>query len=389
MTVDVRHGFQSSVPDALDPAIVKPSHWNSAHLIKADGPTVLGLIGAGPAQTVVEITPTGVTPLSLIWNGANVVWSSVGTTVLADNSVTDAKLRDSVGVSVIGRSVNTVGDPADIVAAADDTLLRRVGSVVSFGVITLGMAPVNLWTFAKLQQIAGLSVPGVAGAVPADMAAITAANDGEVLRRSGATLGFGTVVTAGLANANVTNAKLADVAAATIKGRAVGAGVGAPTDLTPEQALAIAGPAASSGFFAYNSVTDVDVTGDGTSFTLDFDAELSDVGNEFAGDTHTPTVTGFYNYGGTVTHLNIVIAHTVGQINLVTSNRSYLVANTNPGVVAAAAIWVWPWSVFFADMDAGDTAVVTTQISNGTKTVDILGGGAATPYTYFSGHRVR
>jgi len=48
----------------------------------------------------------------------------------------------------------------------------------------------------------------------------------------------------GLADDSVANAKLADMAQATIKGRAVGAGTGVPVDLTASQAAAIVGTAA-------------------------------------------------------------------------------------------------------------------------------------------------
>lgn len=46
-------------------------------------------------------------------------------------------------------------------------------------------------------------------------------------------------ITAGIANDAVTNARLANMAQATIKGRATGAGTGDPTDLTADQVLAI------------------------------------------------------------------------------------------------------------------------------------------------------
>lgn len=144
--------------------------------------------------------------------------------------ITSAMLRDSAAVSVIGRSANSVGVPADIAASADDQILRRVASALSFGALTIGMAAANLWTFAKLQQIAGLSVPGVAGASTADMAAITAANDGEVLRRSGSTLGFGTVATAGIADNAVSNAKIRDSAAVSVIGRSANS-TGDPADI--------------------------------------------------------------------------------------------------------------------------------------------------------------
>ena len=63
-------------------------------------------------------------------------------------------------------------------------------------------------TNAKFRHSAALSVIGRSSATigaPADIAAV---NDGEVFRRDGASVGFGQVATAGLANASVTLAKL-------------------------------------------------------------------------------------------------------------------------------------------------------------------------------------
>jgi hypothetical protein len=108
--------------------------------------------------------------------------SSSGATYTIDNDVvTNAKLRDSAALSVIGRSVNSSGDPADIAAGSD----------------------------------------------------------GHVLRRSGTALGFGTIATAGIADAAVTLAKQADLAQSRIIGRAEGAGTGVPTALTPTQVVSI------------------------------------------------------------------------------------------------------------------------------------------------------
>lgn len=100
---------------------------------------------------------------------------------LTDNGVSNAKLRDSVALSVIGRSANSTGDPADISG--------------------------------------------------------TASSDA-VLRISGTTLGFGTVATAGIANDAVTNAKLANMAQNTIKGR-ITASTGDPEDITADNLMTI------------------------------------------------------------------------------------------------------------------------------------------------------
>jgi hypothetical protein len=58
------------------------------------------------------------------------------TTALANNSVTNAILRDSVAVSLIGRSANSTGDPADIAASADEQVLGRESGAVLFTAVT-------------------------------------------------------------------------------------------------------------------------------------------------------------------------------------------------------------------------------------------------------------
>lgn len=59
------------------------------------------------------------------------------TALLQDNSVTDAKLRDSSAISVIGRSTNSTGDPADIAASTNGQVLRRASNILAFGSIDL------------------------------------------------------------------------------------------------------------------------------------------------------------------------------------------------------------------------------------------------------------
>jgi hypothetical protein len=60
------------------------------------------------------------------------------TSGLLDNAVTDAKLRDSAALSVIGRASTGTGNPADIEAGANGTVLRRSGSSIGFGAVDLG-----------------------------------------------------------------------------------------------------------------------------------------------------------------------------------------------------------------------------------------------------------
>lgn len=66
---------------------------------------------------------------------------------------------------------------------------------------TIGTAVVS---YAKIQDVAGLSVIGRASNSSGVSAAITAANDNEVLRRSGTSIGFGTLANASLTNSAIT-----------------------------------------------------------------------------------------------------------------------------------------------------------------------------------------
>jgi hypothetical protein len=134
---------------------------------------------------------------------------AVGSAAIANDAVTDAKLRNSAALSVIGRASNSAGDPADIAAASDGEVLRRSGTAVGFGTVATAGLGDNQVTDAKLRDSAALSVIGRSANSSGDPADIAAANDGEVLRRSGTVVGFGTVATAGLANLAVTLAKLA------------------------------------------------------------------------------------------------------------------------------------------------------------------------------------
>jgi|688.fasta_scaffold02784_10 hypothetical protein len=57
-------------------------------------------------------------------------------TTISNNAVSNEKLRDSVGTSVIGRSVFSTGDPADIQANSDGHVLLRSAGNLLFGLIS-------------------------------------------------------------------------------------------------------------------------------------------------------------------------------------------------------------------------------------------------------------
>lgn len=60
---------------------------------------------------------------------------------IANQAVTNGKIRNAVGVSVLGRSANSTGSVADIAAGADRTFLSRKSSTVGFNVIETADLP--------------------------------------------------------------------------------------------------------------------------------------------------------------------------------------------------------------------------------------------------------
>lgn len=131
------------------------------------------------------------------------------TASVIDGSITNTKLRNSAALSVIGRDANSTGAPADITAGTDGHVLRRSGTTLGFGLLTNtnidSTAAIN---FSKLENGTALSVLGRSANSNGAVASITAGTDGHVLRRSGTTVDFGTIVSAGIADGAVTESKL-------------------------------------------------------------------------------------------------------------------------------------------------------------------------------------
>jgi hypothetical protein len=134
---------------------------------------------------------------------------------------------------------NPIGS-VDEVLEGDDHI-RLVKSVLKIQFPSLGEAAVNA-TAAQINLLASLSALSILGRSSnstGPAAAIVASAANQVLQRVGTTLAFALIGTDNLNNDAVTNAKLANMAQARIKGRAVGAGTGDPVDLTEAQVLAI------------------------------------------------------------------------------------------------------------------------------------------------------
>jgi len=283
-------GLYSSIVTSLDLYLLKSQNLNDLP-DKPIARTNLGVPAGSGTSTGTNtgdqtITLTGdVTGSGIGSFAATIAANAVDTAEIVNNAVIDAKLRDSAALSVIGRSANSSGDPADIsTTAASAAVLRESGSIIGFGTVATAGIAANAVTHAKMQTItsgrllgsdgagggditeiiigsalslpdatlnvalsgigttliandavsnaklrnsAALSVIGRAAnstGDPADIAASAAS--GAVLRESGSTVGFGTVATAGIADDAVTYAKLQNVSATDkVLGRStVGAG---------------------------------------------------------------------------------------------------------------------------------------------------------------------
>lgn len=83
-------------------------------------------------------------------SGSALGFGQIGAAALPDNLISDAKLRQSAGLSVIGRSADSTGDPADITAGSDNTVLRRSGTTLSFGQVLAGMIASGAVTADKI-----------------------------------------------------------------------------------------------------------------------------------------------------------------------------------------------------------------------------------------------
>lgn len=84
-------------------------------------------------------------------SGSGATW-----TIDAD-AVTDAKLRDSAALSVIGNASAITLSPADIVAGTNDRVLAQTSNVLFFQQLTVGMFPDDVVTYAKVQNVSATS----------------------------------------------------------------------------------------------------------------------------------------------------------------------------------------------------------------------------------------
>lgn len=301
----------------------------------ANGGTASGTALSGSSIAISNGTAivqgaAGTTTTLLHGNAAGApTYSAVSLTADVSGDLPFANLAQGSALSVLGVTGNATADNASIAAGADNQVLRRSGTAVAFGAVNLAStdAVTGDLAFANLAQGSALSVLGVTGNATADNASIAAGTDGHVVRRSGTAVAFGTVATAGLADAAVTYAKIQNVTDARLLGRSSGS-AGPPIEVTVGTGLSLSAGALTA-------------SGTAGAMTLIGSAEGT---NTTASATNVAT---FAISGLTVkdTLLTLVFHASVTQqtdtVDLYNSTDSVaLVTNSNGAAIAAGVQWI-------------------------------------------------
>lgn len=207
--------------------------------------TFIGNITASTAPPV-AVPLANVDSTSVIYDAASHTFQRAALTgdITAAQNSNATTLRNSAGVSVIGRHLASSAAPADIVSGAGRRFLmsNTLNTLIGF----LQADVQDLFPIGDDRFLGNLS-----GATASPTATPFNNLDSDTIIYENTNKSFirqalvGDVTapqnnnTTTIAASAVTNAKMADMAQSRIKGRAEGAGTGAPTDLTPTQVMAI------------------------------------------------------------------------------------------------------------------------------------------------------
>ena len=136
---------------------------------------------------------------------------------IADSAVTHEKIEDSAGLSVVGRSANSTGVVADITASSDHEVLRRSGTSVGFGTIANAGIAANAVTVDKIEEVAAHGILARVASTDGDLSELTSADEQVLGRTGGGNLAFGKVTNAQLAG-SIESGKITSLVATKLTG---------------------------------------------------------------------------------------------------------------------------------------------------------------------------
>lgn len=222
-------------------------------------------------------------------SGGGVTWNidsgAVGTGELAADAVTNAKLTNMATQTFKGRTTAGTGDPEDLSIAQAKTMLNLTGTNSGDQTSIVGITG-SLAEFNTALTGADFATGG---------GTATGTNTGDqTIQLTGDVTGSGTgSFAATIANDAVTNAKLANMAGSTVKGRNT-AGSGDPEDMTMAQ-LHGKFDLEDAKFLAYRSANESIASGAWTR--VSYNTEYYDTGTMYDPTTNfrfTPALAGYY-----------------------------------------------------------------------------------------------
>jgi hypothetical protein len=216
-------------------------------------------------------------------NSGNTGWDTVADLLVSNDQITNAKLANMVQATIKGRAVGAgTGDPTDLTGTQVTTILDPMVGDSGSG--------------------------GTKGLVPAPAAGDAAA---EKFLKADGTFAVPTVGSGSLANDSVTNAKLADMANATVKGRTT-AGTGDPEDLSMSQLYTL------------------------IKSQIELELEVAASDESTALTTGTSKLTFYWPFGASVTEIFIGLTaqSTSGSVTVDVNKNGTTVFSTNPSIDA-------------------------------------------------------